>query len=112
MKSYTEKLLENLQNHIPNFKKELITKYLKEAEIKFEAKLQYSYCSDEKTKGLILQYNNYKHHIGAVFCGETREDMEINMFHHFINWHYVRINDNKLIANLDYENNYKQPIFG
>ena len=107
MKNYVEKLIENLQEHIPNFQNHFIIEWLSQAECQFDAKLK------ETSKGLILKKNKSKRHIGAEFFGNTLAEKQVNMFHNMINWHYGYIDtDNQFIANLNYENDYRGAVFG
>lgn len=107
MKTYTEKLINNLQNYIPNFQNYYIIEWLEQAEKQFDAKLE-----ETTNKGLILKKNNSKLHIGAEFSGNTLTEKQVNMFHNMINWHYGHIDDkNKFVANLNYENDYRGAVF-
>ena len=108
MKTSVEKLIENLQEHIPDYQNHFIVEWLSQAECQFDAKLK-----ETERKGLILIKNKSKRQIGAEFFGNTLAEKQVNMFFNMINWHYGYIDkDNQFIANLNYENDYRGSVFG
>ncbi len=108
MKNYTDKLLDNLSDHIDKFEKDKINNWLEEAAKQFNCHIV------EEGQHLLMKLNepDKYENIGPHFGGNNREEKEINMFHHFINYHYGFIKEGNFVANLNFENDVKYPVFG
>ncbi len=105
MKSHTEAYIKNLDSHIPSFSIDKIDDWLKQFSKGFSATLEPGSCG-----GLIMKIPDSN--IGPEFMGDDYMEKKINMFHHYINWHYCKIVDGKCIVNNKFKETYDLPIFG